>query len=139
MIGLIYKPPIGTAERRIMEIDFNYAIDPRLAAMLMLLAFWVWREFGKAIWITCLNRDDATNAAVDGKPKSSHKSGRAADLRSSNFLPVEIEKIIDYVRSTWGSKFVHIIHHDSGRGEHIHMNINYPFTRGEYGPQKRSI
>ena len=133
MDGVMFKYAIGTTERLEMMLDWDGAIDPRLCAILLELGDWTMRRWSKSIIITCLNRTDEENVSVGGRPKSSHKEGRGGDLRSRNFMPEQIQEILDHVKETWGSEFVHIVYH----GDHIHLNINYPFKRGDYGPQKR--
>lgn len=127
------KPKIGSPAFRRMMHDWENSIDPRLKAILSELATWTICEFNKGIIITCLNRTETENQAVGGRPKSSHLDGRAVDFRSWTFSSDQIKKVLLHIKRIWQRTdetlvpMVHIIHHDSGRGEHIHLNVNYHY------------
>ena len=117
--------------KRIQE-EFETRMDPRTRIVNEDIADFVYREFNKPWTITCIMRTPAENAAVEGKEKTAHYvdiSGyvRADDCRSRNFTKKEKREIIEHVNSVWNRfvEYVHIVHHNSGHGEHFHININY--------------
>lgn len=95
--------------------SYNLDIDPEK---------W-WYKYG--IVITDLLRSVA-RAIRYGRPDSSHVYGRAADIRCYNYTPEQIKLIVAFLEHHWGP-MIHVLHHDSGRGAHIHININRGFSR----------
>ncbi len=126
----------GTDKYRQFLADWNGGIDPRLKAIIIELTDYTMIEYSHGLTITSLNR---SFVPIGSNPKSAHFEGRAADIRSRTFTAEQSAVIVKRARVIWGSKFLHIIHHDSGNGEHFHLNINYPFKRngwrngGSYG------
>ena len=127
-----YKSEYGQNYHDRLENQFLHRIDPRLRGVLWELDDWSVRTTGKNITITCLNRTEEENERVGGKKRSAHRCGRAADIRSYLFSEIEIERLVAYLYEVWGPEFLHIVHHDSGHGDHIHININRPFHRKNY-------
>jgi uncharacterized protein YcbK (DUF882 family) len=109
--------------------EFRFKIDLRLQAVLFELATWMGRTLSKGVIVTCLLRTPEENAAVNGRPYSSHLDGRAADIRTYLLSHPEIDKVIAHLNSVWGIEFLHTKYHDSGAGMHLHININFPFKR----------
>ena len=112
--------------------EFKNEIDPKLRAVLLELDHFTVAQFGTNLTITCLIRTHEEQMIINpNRPNSSHCSARAADLRSSVFIDGEIATIHDHIRQTWGD-MVHFKHHDSGSGDHFHLNINRAYaTRKE--------
>lgn len=115
-----------------LKNQFSFWIDPRLRAVLTEADGWSRRTTRKGLLITCLNRTEEENQAVGGRKRSAHCYSRAADIRSWLFSTIEIKRLILHLQEVWGKEFLHVIHHDSGRGDHIHININRPFHRKNY-------
>ena len=115
-----------------LKDEYETRMDPRLRIVNDEVAEWVYLKFNKPWTITCIMRTPAENEAVGGKEKTAHYidiSGyvRADDCRSRNFTKSEKVLIVEYVNATWNRfiEYVHIVWHNSGHGEHFHININY--------------
>jgi len=112
--------PIRIKEDKLREQ--LYLINPRLRAIVLDLAFWVWREYGKELVITSLIRDQAGSV---------HKYGRGADVRSYNFTSIQIETICNHVNDNFlyypnlpKSSRKTALYHDVGQGAHIHLQVS---------------
>ena len=127
-----YKSENGQDYRDRLEFQFSHQIDPRLRGVLWELDDWSVRTTGKNITITCLNRTVEQNKKDGGKERSAHLYSRAADIRSYLLSALEIEKVVAHLNEVWGTEYLHVVYHDSGRGDHIHININRPFHRKNY-------
>lgn len=99
-------------------------IDPKLRAVLSDTAFYMYHHFGVNLIITSMIRTVAENTAVGGNKKSAHLDGRAVDIRSHTMTKDQITQLKTYMIGVWDG-MVHFLHHDSGAGEHIHININW--------------
>ena len=111
--------------------QFESEIDPKLQAVLLGCALYSYQHWGIQWVITSLIRTPEENEALGGRKNSSHLDGRAADNRSRNFTVEQITQLENYVKDTWGP-MVHFVHHDSGHGQHIHININRPYASKEW-------
>ncbi len=135
-----FNAAIGTDKYRKFLADWNGGIDPRLKAFFLVLADHVMQKYNQGLTITCLVRSIEYNRLIGGNTRSAHlpTEGRAGDFRSRTFTKIEAAEIVAWTKMVWGN-FIHIIHHDSGNGEHFHANINHSFKRngwrngGSYG------
>ena len=132
MIGLDFKT------ERIAD-EFYERLDPRLRSIIMEQARWQWVKFNRALVITCVGRTVEENEAVGGRYNSAHliRSDapyvRAADVRSRNLDPEMQVKWAKRVSGVWRIRgLLHVVHHNSGSGDHFHMNINRGFALTEY-------
>ncbi|MCK5504565.1 MAG: hypothetical protein KAJ10_05355 [Thermodesulfovibrionia bacterium] len=96
-------------------------INPRLRAIVLDLAYWVWREYGKELVITSLLRD---------QEGSVHKYGRGADVRSHNFTSIQIAGMVSHVNENFPYHPKHLksvkraaLYHNVGQGAHIHIQV----------------
>jgi len=112
-----------------LEVELHRRVDKRLRSILLDLAYEVERKYKKDIIITCLERTEKENQEVNGSPFSSHMDGRGADLRSFIFSIKQLDYIENYLYNTWGKSFVYVKVHDSGSGQHIHLNIRYEYRK----------
>ena len=138
MYGISLKPKKGTPKYLVMLLDWM-AIDGRLRGVFLELAEYLMQKYGIGIVLTCLIRSAEENKAVGGSSTSAHRDGegRAGDLRSRSFTPEQITDIEDHLVQTWGTDFLYVLVHDSGRGPHIHINIRWQHRRGSHQrPQK---
>lgn len=120
-----FKSENGLEYKARLETEFYRTIDKRLKAILLDLADTLWRKFELNVTITCLNRTAEENQKFNGSPFSSHLSGRGADIRTWHFNEKVLAYIIDYCYTTWSDDFVYLKIHDSGSGNHLHLNIRY--------------
>lgn len=110
-------------------LEYDNKIDRRLRAVLMDLGQHVAVNMAAdPITVTCLNRTKVENDRLGGSQYSAHLSGRGVDIRVWNYSDETIEKIRIYLEQTWGCKFLFFKHHNSGSGEHIHLNIRWKFA-----------
>lgn len=119
-----------------IEDEFNgtatggIVLDKRLRGILSEAHDWLINKGLPGIMVTCLIRTPEENAAQPGSnPKSSHISGRAADIRTVSYSKESIDALCEHLQDVWGKQFLHVLYHDSGGGPHIHLNINYFFAR----------
>lgn len=79
-----------------------------------------------------------TTAEIDkalGRVSKSHQTGRAFDLRTWNYSDEQLKKIYDYLMTNYGhlgawTKLGNrqlVVHHDSGYGDHFHVQIDRSF------------
>lgn len=113
-----------------LVIELNHRIDPRLEGVIRDLAAVTGRVFSKDLTITCLFRSEAENDAVGGYEFSAHLVGRGGDLRSRNFSDEEKKSIDTYLHKVYGKDYLYWKFHNSGHGEHLHLNIR--FTHGRW-------
>jgi uncharacterized protein YcbK (DUF882 family) len=128
---LRFKAENGPRYQRRLITEFETKIDFRLRALLRNLQDYMFDRFAKNLVVTCLIRTPEENRMVGGVPYSSHLSGRAADIRSWGMSKGQIGEIKAYLEHVWGP-LVYVLHHDSGHGEHIHVNINYRYSIEEF-------
>lgn len=116
--------------------EFEQDLDPRLRALILEVARWQYEQWGIPLTITCIIRAFGENEAVGGKPKSAHvrregqKFARASDWRNRDLTPDQQQQRRDYVLTYFNWKvplLFHCIDHDSGHGEHTHININFSY------------
>lgn len=128
-----YKTENGLDYENRLRNEFLYQIDPRLRAVLLELGDWIWFMWHKPLILTCLNRTEAENKAVGGSKYSAHKYCRGADIRSRIFEDEQKSLIISHIETVWNESamirppFLYAIHHDSGQGEHFHINISWGY------------
>jgi len=108
--------------------------DERIVLIICYTADWVWGEYGIEWMITGVARTPG-EAAELGSPNSSHiwipgkRLCRAIDSRTHHFDKPQLSRIMRFMRHSWGPpEYLHLIYHDSGHGDHLHVNINYPFA-----------
>ncbi len=112
-----------------LRVEYNEKIDRRLRAILMDLGEHIAVTMqSDPITLTCLNRTVKENDLLNGYRLSAHLCGRAADIRVWNYSDPTIEKIRIYLEQTWGPLFLFFKHHNSGSGDHIHLNIRWKFA-----------
>lgn len=119
--------------------EFREEIDPKLRAVLLELDHFTVQQFGINLTIVSLIRTLEEQMKLNpDRPNSSHVIdvelrfyGRAGDIRSHIFTVWQSEAVARHIKDTWGD-IVHFKHHDSGSGDHFHININRAFaTRKE--------
>lgn len=71
--------------------------------------------------VTCLERDEAKNAAVTGKPKSWHLVRCAVDFRSKHYDFKQAAKCIDWLRERCPQPFWELVLIPHGTGPHFHV------------------
>ena len=108
-----------------LEYEFGHYIDPRLCGMIFALGQFVEYEFGIDLTVTCLMRSEEENAAMGGVEFSSHIYGRGGDLRSRIFTAEEKNKIENWLERSYGNNDHYWKFHDSGNGEHLHLQIRH--------------
>ena len=120
-MGLLFKRPA-------LEEQFysHEGMDARLRGMILELAGFVSRTAGKNLVVTEVRRTPERQREIYGCLKPSRHLDSpcgAVDLRSRGFTAEEIleqQNWIEYWYGDWGIRF---IHHDVGRGEHIHIQV----------------
>jgi len=101
-------------------------MDARLRGMILELADFMLRTSRKDLVVTEVRRTPERQREIYGHLKPSRHLDSpcgAVDLRSRDFTPEEIlsqQNWIEYWYGDWGIRF---IHHDVGRGEHIHIQV----------------
>jgi uncharacterized protein YcbK (DUF882 family) len=103
--------------------EFSFEIKPELRQILFLIDDYTRIAHGKEITITSLVRTPEENTNLGGMQYSAHLFGRAADIRSHNFSPAELQDIISYMNGRWPDLYV--IYHSALTGPHIHINLKY--------------
>lgn len=71
--------------------------------------------------VTCLDRDEAKNAEVTGKPKSWHLVRCAVDFRSKHYDFKQAAKVIDFLRERCPQPFWELVLIPHGTGPHFHV------------------
>ena len=104
-------------------------IDARFELVVLGLAYFVSLEMKKDLTATEYFRSEEENTAVGGGKHSAHKVGRGGDFRSRLFTVSEKALIDNYLENVWGKDFLYWIWHDSGHGEHLHLQIRYKHAR----------
>lgn len=100
-------------------------LNPHLRAVLLELADFLRRQHDIRLVVTCLWRSEEENRMVGGAPKSSHLTWRAADVRTYDW-PAPVKQIaVQHLTKLWPRDMLFVKVHDSGTGEHMHLNINY--------------
>lgn len=130
---LQFKSEGGLVQYERLFAEWKEILDPRLKGVGYWLAQYMFEKYGRPLVISCIGRTETENDAVGGVKWSSHlilKDRRwvyALDFRSRD-LPVEEKpKLVQHITETWnppGHPFLYCLHHDSGAGEHIHINVN---------------
>jgi hypothetical protein len=136
---ILFKFPHLKEEFEGKHNDSGYSIHPRLQAVIFALAGLVQYYFNKDICITGILRTQiqqdqlyrgkikAEGEKYELKPwKSPHQFGCAADIRTSDFEPDEIEHCLNFLNETFeygsgGKKTA--IYHDIGSGAHLHLQV----------------
>ena len=130
MIDLVlFKKENGAEYQNKLRQQFYYQIDPRLRAVNMEAALWVYDQFRKKWIITCVNRTKEENKKVGGSQFSAHLDARADDVRSWTFEKSEKIQIVKHLYEVWGQDFLYVIHHTTNNAEHFHINIRYHHKR----------
>lgn len=119
------------------EQDEWDAVDPRLKGVIIVVAIWQYIGWGIALTITGIIRSADENATVGGLIKSAHimRPGqiwaRAIDARNSDLTYEQREARRKFMLDHWNYKTMptmfHVIDHDSGAGDHTHLNLNYQY------------
>ena len=125
----------GTIEWKTPRIgsEFYNALDPRLKGLIHTLADWQAGRLDLPLVITCIIRDPIENAQVNGRPQSAHimvpgqTYARAIDIRNHDLTEKQQEDRRAFIQ-IWNrglpSPMFHVIDHNSGHGNHTHININ---------------
>lgn len=134
MSYLIPKSENGREYKDRLRGEIYDHLDPRLLAILLASAVWFWREFGKKLTYTCVNRTEAENKLVGGVKYSAHLYGRAVDLRVHNLTEDEIKALIEYIDQNWQKErqWLYILVHGAGHNKHMHINIQRRFSHGSF-------
>ena len=103
-----------------------HLIDFRLRAVLLDLHAYTMREFNLPVVVTCLSRTKEENEAIGGYEFSAHLDGRGGDIRVKYRPATVVKAMEDYLREKWGD-FLYVVVHDTGSGNHLHLNIRYRY------------
>jgi hypothetical protein len=115
-----------------VETEWKYSseLSERVKKIAEIVAGFCQLNFGKDVVITHILRSQAeqdTFYANDAKYKeapwkSVHQYGRGIDLRSRDFTPAEIERIVAFANMiTYSKEKNTCVYHDVGQGKHIHL------------------
>ena len=126
-----FKQENGIEYANELKTQFYDQIDKRLIAVILGIALFCFMRWRKYTIITCLNRTKEENKRVGGAPYSAHLYGRGVDLRTSHLSDQHIVILIEYLEKSWGD-FLFIKYHDSGTGNHLHINIRYKYRRSQF-------
>ncbi len=116
-------------------------LHPELEAILTGLAAFCEHESIPPAILTCLGRNDASNANVGGVANSLHmdRPVRAFDLRTQHWRVSEVVRVVAYFQRFYDGlpkryEFIHVPH---GNGPHIHFGLR----RGqpELAPEQRLL
>lgn len=140
MKSVHFKTENGQEYGQRLVHEFQEDIDNRLKAVLLELGEWTLYCYNKPVVVTCLNRTKEENDKVNGHENSAHLfdpndpllniyPGRAADIRSWAFMKDQIPKIVNHLEKVWGKEFLNVKYHNSGSGDHIHINIKWSYRR----------
>ena len=132
MIDIIvgFKEENGLEYRDRLKMEFTDKIHPLLRVVIFYIAYLVATRLRRVLVVTCLVRKPVENENDNGMPNSSHLTGRAADIRTRAMDIQTSDWIIQEVKALFGDK-IHIIRHTAGTGDHLHVNVNYPYA-GKY-------
>jgi len=127
-VSIKHKDPIRHRQ------EFMRDLDPRLRWMLVNIAARARRELGVETITTCIGRTVEENRAVGGIEQSAHlyRPGyylRAVDLRTRHMSDDAIREYLNYFKP-WQAiaGLLHVKYHNSGSGNHIHVNVNHSFA-----------
>ena len=119
------------------EEDEWGAVDPRLKGLVITVAIWQYIGWGIPFTITGIIRTPDENEAVGGIIKSAHVMqpgqiwARAVDCRNQNLSDEQQCARRKFINEHWNVKTMpemfHVIDHDSGAGDHTHINLNYGY------------
>ncbi len=111
-------------------------VSPHLRGLVLDVAFYAGRRYGKFILITELLRSQEEQDQIYNNDsryrrrawKSVHQFGRGADIRIRNFTAVQQRDILDYVTLAWPydpsrPEFPSVSIHDIGLGRHLHLQV----------------
>ena len=115
-------------KRRELEEQFysHRGMDARLRGIILELAGFVSVTSGKTLVVTEVKRTPQRQREIYGYLKPSRHLDcpcGAVDLRSRDFTPEEILSQQNWIEYWYGDWRVGFIHHDVGRGEHIHIQV----------------
>lgn len=123
--------------KTVREEDGYNNLDPRIKGLLLALALWQFLKWGIPLTITCIVRTLQENKDVGGQDNSAHilRPGqlwaRAVDLRNHDLTEQQQAERREFVLSHWNfgqmPAMFHMIDHDSGHGQHTHLNLNYQY------------
>lgn len=93
----------------------------------------------KTLKVTPVITETLTTAEVDkalGRVSVSHQQGRAFDLRTWNLTEGELRAIYEYLMANYGHLGAWtklgtrqlVVHHDSGHGDHFHVQLDRSFA-----------
>jgi len=111
-------------------------VSPHLRGLVLDVAFYVGRKYGKPILITDLLRTQEEQDAIYGsnpeywkKPwRSVHEFGRGCDIRSRDFMAAQTAELLRYIASAWPydperPEMHTAIIHSAGNGMHLHLQV----------------
>jgi hypothetical protein len=107
-------------------------LDPRCQGVLLAVSQWQFEKWGIPVTITCIIRTSDENAAIGGLIQSAHVLvpgqlyARAWDMRNTDLTTDQRRERRDYILYHWnhGAQMFHARDHDSGAGDHTHVNLN---------------
>ena len=114
-----------------LKAQFEDFLDPRLQAFMFWLEYYIDLKYKKDVTVTCVNRTLKENKSVGGIKDSAHLVGRGIDIRSWCYSLEEIKQLVKFVNDVWGD-FIYITYHNSGSGDHIHINISWKYHIRSY-------
>lgn len=113
-------------------------LNPVLRAVILGIGYYLAQKGQKPLLATCFSRTKDENDALSGSnPVGAHLRGDAGDFRVKDpltglerYSQGDIDALIKHVKATWGNMVHILLHSPQGGAPHIHININYPFSRG---------
>lgn len=111
-------------------------LDPRMQGLLLAMSQWQFEKWAIPVTVTCINRTPEQNGAIPGSNnQSAHMMRphqlyfRAVDIRNKDLTPQQQRERREYVLFHWnkGGQMIHFLDHNSGAGDHTHININYGY------------
>jgi hypothetical protein len=101
-------------------------MDARLRGIILELADHLLRSCGKNLVVTEVRRTSERQKEIYGYLRPSRHLDLpcgAVDLRSRDLSQAEILSLQNWIEYWYGDWAVRLVHHDVGRGEHIHIQV----------------
>lgn len=104
-----------------LQREFDEALHPEVCARVHALDEWCEDNGLPQVVVTCVLRDKASNAAVNGKEASWHLVAAAVDLRSRHYSPRQLGFVVTWLRAQCPLEEWELLVHDVGAGPHLHL------------------
>lgn len=131
---LVPKTELGADYETNLRKEFNGYLDPRLRGVMISAAIWFRETYDRDLIYTCVNRSADQNKADGGAKYSAHLYGRALDIRANDLKQNEIDGLLKFIKDNWNTddNWLYVIVHGAGSNRHIHINIRFDFTHGNF-------